>query len=300
MVKPKKVVRKRRPSGWKYKNKINKEALPEGVSQQGEKLEQKIDKAIEATPDSGFIAGSENHEKIVEKYKEFQEDFNKKAEDYAVALADSLTSNIATRKNFGFPRAYCVAGFLNSDRKTMIDHPELTDFQLPITTFSAAGASKQMANVFGEDGFSNNLHETLAAEIAKNPTVPQVFSVQRSSKLSKSGLHYITVAPTIDKQGQIVRDENGAVKYSVYSFNKNSITDFDTNEKLKTSGHCFNVTQMAYVKEQERFYYNTMVPLAHKLQLNEIIDKTVNLSDSTINNKKIPITPIMQKKQNVR
>lgn len=269
MVKIKKKAPKRpkRGKGWRYNNLIS-ETLPEyGITQKGEKLEQVIDSAIQARPDSGLVAGSSHHEQAVSEYEQFKKDFNKKAEDYAVALTDTLSRCIASKSSYGFPGAFCVAGALNADKQTMKKHPEFMDFHLPVTTASATGASEQMAKIFGNDGFSYNLHEAISAQIAENPTVPQVFSVQRSSKFSNSGLHYVTVAPKKDKSGEIVRDEAGNVKYAVYSFNKNSITDFDTNETLKTSGHCYNVTQMAFVKEQEHFYFNTLMPIIQKEQV---------------------------------
>ena len=268
-----KTVRKpRRPSNWVYNNRIGND-LPEGISQQAGKLELEIENALEATPDSGFVAGSENHEKIVEKYNDFEKDFNKKAEEYALAITDSLRRNIASRSNFGFPRAYCVAGFIATDRQVMEKNPELIDFKSPITEAGADRASERMAQVFGNNGFSENLYESLKTKIAENPTLPQVFSVQRSSRYSNSGLHYVTVAPKV-VDGKIVRDESGNVKYSVYSFNKNSVTDFDTNDSLKTTGHFYNITQLAYVKEQERFYNDVILPLAQQNQTTKPEEQT--------------------------
>lgn len=228
------------------------EKVPEGLAQLGEKISQEINDVLQAT--------SDNIEALKEKYDEFTTEFKEKAENYAEAMSLSLKKNIHRKSNYGCPNAYCVAGSKYASNQ-VTQNPKYQDFSLPITSNLATDVSEQLANVYGEANFHTNLHEAISAEIAKNPTEPQVFSVQRSSRYSNSGLHYVTVAPTLDNEGKIVRDEKGNVLYSVYSFNRNSVSDFVTNTSLKTTGHYYNITHMAYIKEQEKFYENNIKPL---------------------------------------
>ena len=70
---------------------------------------------------------------------------------------------------------------------------------------------------------------------------------------SASGLHYVTVAPRIDKSGEIVRDENGAVKYDVYSFNRDKIYALEKYNMAKfekdLDSHIQTVVKLGFLKE---------------------------------------------------
>ncbi len=195
-----------------------------------------------------------------EKYQFAVGEFDVKSENFARDFARQLTYNI----NNGY-RGFCSAGqqyCAGAGTGTLNQVGEKYDiFDIGVKGVGCKEVRDKFAKVYGSSGYTPNCYETLKQKMAQNPTLPQVFTLTVGSKYSNSGLHYLTVAPTIDKNGEIVRDENGAVKYSVYGFNRNVIKDFD-KYNLKKEGNVFPITEMAYNRMKEKENNMAMAAMA--------------------------------------
>lgn len=203
----------------------------------------------------------ESPQYIIDSDNRYQIDvssFDVKSENFARDLARQLTENIK-----GGYKGYCTSGqpycagagtgTLNQVGK------EYDVFDLGVKGVSCIDVKKQFAEIYGSDGHTQNCYNEIKSKIDKNPTKPQVFTVMvDNGGKSSSGLHYLTIAPTLDKNGEIVRDENGAVKYSVYGFNRNVIKDFDSYKGLKKNGYVFPITEMAQNRERENTNNNAL------------------------------------------
>ena len=110
---------------------------------------------------------------------------------------------------------------------------------------------------------------------------------------SSSGLHRVTIAPTIDKDGNVVIDpQTNLPKMTVYSFNKASKTPLE--KYGQTHGVCFNLNDYARHNLKEEYENN---PELTQQRIDEYIasskeKSTVSNSDET--NKK-PISNNLQK-----
>jgi hypothetical protein len=197
---------------------------------------------------------------IVDKDNRYQidvSDFDVKSENFARDLARQLTQNIQNGY-LGYcskGQQYC-AGAGTGTLNQIGDQYDV--FDMGVKGVGCIDVKNKFSQIYGSDGYSKNCYDALKEKINKNPTQPQVFTVMVESKSSNSGLHYVTVAPSLDKNGEILRDENGAVKYSVYGFNRNVIQDIDSYSALKRKGHVFPITEMAQNRERENMYNNAL------------------------------------------
>lgn len=81
--------------------------------------------------------------------------------------------------------------------------------------------------------------------------------VSSTENISGSGLHRVTIAPTIDKSGNVVMDEKtGLPKMTVYSFNKASKTPLEsyvTSKWGQSHGFCINMNDYARHNLKEEY-----------------------------------------------
>lgn len=192
-----------------------------------------------------------DNESLVFGAKAGGSNFNVANENFARDLSRQLTRNI----NSGY-LGFCAKGQQNcagSGTGTLDQISQKYDmFNMGVKGTWCPDVTRQFAAAYGSDGHSNNCYDTLKQKIDANPNVPQVFTLTVQSDKSNSGLHYLTVAPKIDKYGEIVRDKSGKVQYCAYGFNKNRIIDIDKYSMLKREGHVFPITEMAQRKAQQR------------------------------------------------
>ena len=198
------------------------------------------------------------------RYQMKVSDFDVKNENFARDLAQQLTENI----NNGY-RGYCTKGqqyCAGAGTGTLNQIGKNYDvFDMGVKGTGCINVKDQFAKLNGNDGYTNNCYNEIKAKINKNPTQPQVFTVMVDSKgKSNSGLHYVTIAPSLDKNGEILRDEAGNVKYSVYGFNRNVIKDIDGYSMLKRKGHVFSVTEIAQNREIQNENNNSLALMKQK------------------------------------
>ncbi len=210
---------------------------------------------------------SESPQYVVDSSYRYQmnvSDFDIKNENFARDLAQQLTENI---KN-GY-KGYCTSGqpycagagtgTLNQVGK------EYDVFDMGVKGTGCIDVKNQFARINGNDGYANNCYNEIKAKINKNPTQPQVFTVMVDNNgKSSSGLHYVTIAPSLDKNGEILRDEDGNIKYSVYGFNRNVIKDIDDYPLLKRKGHVFSITEIAQNRERQNENNNSLALMNQK------------------------------------
>lgn len=208
-------------------------------------------------PDSSikYVTDSNN------KYQFAVADFAFQNENFARDLARQLTFNI--KNDY---RGYCTPGqqhCAGAGTGSLNQVAEQYDvFDLGVKGVGCLDVRDKFAKLYGSSGQTKNCYETLKQKINQNPSVPQVFTVMMESKQSNSGLHYVTIAPTLDKDGEIVRDEKGAVKYSVYGFNRNVIQDLDSYN-LKKNGYVFPITEIAYNNMREKEQTSSLALMAN-------------------------------------
>lgn len=110
---------------------------------------------------------------------------------------------------------------------------------------------------------------------------------------SGSGLHRVTIAPTVDKEGNVVIDpETNLPKMTVYSFNNASKTPLD--KYRQTHGVCFNLNDYARHNLKEEYEKN---PEMTQQKIDEYIASSKEKSvvpNSNEPNKK-PISDELQK-----
>ena len=182
-------------------------------------------------------------------------DFDIKSENFARDLARQMTVNIG--KNQKNPKSYTgyapagAAYCAGAGSKSFNEVASKYDvFDMGVNTPSCIAVRNQMAKLYGKSGETSNCYATIKEKINANPNVPQVFTVLiDNGGKSASGLHYVTIAPSLDKNGEILRDGNGAVQYSVYSFNRDKIYSFEKYNFAKRKGYVFPITEMAAQKE---------------------------------------------------
>lgn len=179
-------------------------------------------------------------------------DFDVKSENFARDLACQLKANIEGKSYRGYAtagQAYCAGAGTGTLNQVASKYDE---FDMGVKGVGCRDVQAQFAKIYGSSGASSNCYATIKEKINANPNVPQVFTmmVDNGGK-SASGLHYVTVAPRIDESGEIVRDENGAVKYDVYSFNRDKIYALENYDFAKRKGYVFPITEMAAQREME-------------------------------------------------
>lgn len=202
---------------------------------------------------------------VIDKDNRFQfavDDFSFQNENFARDLARQLTYNINNNyRGYCTPgQQYCAGAGTGSLNQVSAQYDI---FDMGVKGVGCIDVRNKFANLYGSSGYTKNCYATLKEKINQNPTVPQVFTLTVDSKHSNSGLHYLTVAPTLDKNGEIVRDEKGAVKYSVYGFNRNVIKDLDSYN-LKKAGNVFPITEIAYNNMREKENSATLAMMANK------------------------------------
>ncbi len=181
-------------------------------------------------------------------------DFDVKNENFARDLARQMTVNIG--KNQKNPKSYTgyapagVAYCAGAGAKSFNEVASKYDvFDMGVKTPSCLAVKDEMLKRY-KDGATSSCYSSVKAEINANPNTPQVFTVLiDNGGRSASGLHYVTIAPSLDKNGEILRDGNGAVQYSVYSFNRDKIYPLDKYNFAKRKGYVFPITKMAAQKE---------------------------------------------------
>ena len=197
-------------------------------------------------------------------------DFDVKNENFARDLARQMTVNIG--KNQKNPKsytgyapagaAYCAGAGAKSFNEVASKYDV---FDMGVSTPSCIAVRDKMAKVYGKSGETSNCYGTIKAKIDANPNTPQVFTVLiDNGGKSASGLHYVTIAPSLDKNGEILRDGNGAVQYSVYSFNRDKIYSLEKYNFAKRKGYVFPITEMAAQKELAKNNSVTNVALMAK------------------------------------
>lgn len=179
-------------------------------------------------------------------------DFDVKSENFARDLACQLKSNIEGKSYRGYAtagQAYCAGAGTGTLNQVASKYDE---FDMGVKGVGCRDVQARFAKIYGSSGASSNCYATIKEKINANPNVPQVFTmmVDNGGK-SASGLHYVTVAPRIDESGEIVRDETGAVKYDVYSFNRDKIYALENYDFAKRKGYVFPITEMAAQREME-------------------------------------------------
>ena len=180
--------------------------------------------------------------------------FDIKSENFARDLARQLTANVNNKSYRGYAtagQAYCAGAGTKSFNEVASKYDV---FDMGVKSVGCRDVLAKMTNLnvingVRSNGESSNCYNVLKSKINANPRKPQVFVLLVDSKHASSGLHYVTVAPRLDKKGEIVRDENGAVQYNVYSFNNNRNTPIEQYSMLKSHGYVFPITEMAERRE---------------------------------------------------
>ena len=100
--------------------------------------------------------------------------------------------------------------------------------------------------------------QSYIAEIQKHDPYCVIDTVVPSNgNISGSGLHRVTIAPTIDKSGNVVMDEKtGLPKMTVYSFNRASKTPLESYVKSawgQSHGFCINMNDYARHNLKEEY-----------------------------------------------
>ena len=197
-------------------------------------------------------------EHIVDESGRYQVDvgdfsnFDIQSEEFAHDLAKQLSKNI---KNgyLGYCRKgepYCAGagtGTLNQVAKNY------EVFDMGVKGTGCIAVKNQLTKLNGNNsGASANCYNSLREKIEQNPKKAQVFVLTVKSPNSTSGFHYVTVAPRLDKNGEIVRNNKGEVQYNVYSFNNNRNVPIENYSLLKRAGNVFSITDIARNKELEK------------------------------------------------
>ena len=180
--------------------------------------------------------------------------FDIKSENFARDLARQLTANVNNKSYRGYAtagQAYCAGAGTKSFNEVASKYDV---FDMGVKSVGCRDVLAKMTNLnvingVRSNGESSNCYNVLKSKINANPRKPQVFVLLVDSKHASSGLHYVTVAPRLDKKGEIVRDENGAVQYNVYNFNHNRNTPIEQYSMLKSHGYVFPITEMAKSRE---------------------------------------------------
>ena len=202
---------------------------------------------LDENKNSGVVADMAEPKYIIDTSGRYQinvSDFDVKSENFARDLARQLSENIKNGYK-GYchgKQPYCAGagtGTLNQAAKNY------EFFDMGVKGTGCIAVRDQFAKLYGSKGATSNCYEELKKKIDANPQVPQVFALTVKSSKSPSGLHYVTVAPRLDKDGEIVRDENGAVQYNVYGFNSNINMPIEKYSLLKRAGNVFPITEMA-------------------------------------------------------
>lgn len=193
--------------------------------------------------------------------------FDIKSENFARDLARQMSINIGKNlKNKRSYTGYATAGqtyCAGAGTKTFNEVADKYDvFDMGIKTTGCLDVQAKMAKLYGQSGATPSCAETINAKIKATPSMPQVFvALIDNGGKSSSGLHYVTIAPRIDENGEIVCDKNGAVKYDVYSFNNDRISHFDGYSFAKNKGYVFPVTEMAQQRDLARTRTATNIDL---------------------------------------
>lgn len=98
----------------------------------------------------------------------------------------------------------------------------------------------QDCNISG--GYASHIREQIKTLQDENPYGCYLAVVDSKGNVSGSGLHQVIIAPTIDKDGEFVMGDDGKPKMSVYSFNRESITDLESYNK---GGVIYNLCDFA-------------------------------------------------------
>lgn len=175
--------------------------------------------------------------------------FDIKSENFARDLARQLTANVNNKSYRGYAtagQAYCAGAGTKSFNEVASKYDV---FDMGVKSVGCRDVLAKMTKLNGNNGESSNCYNAIKSRINVNSQKPQVFVLLVDSKYADSKLHYVTVAPRLDKNGEIVRDKNGAVQYNVYNFNNNRNTPIEQYSMLKSHGYLFPITEMAERRE---------------------------------------------------